>query len=111
MFKRAKMDFYAVLVMFVFTGILVVIYLNQPPMEPRERDYTNVGSYQVFCIWIGLSVLFLVDLVKNKKAKTITAVAATAIALLAAPFLMGSQNWDDHDRSDRYLGISFAKNY
>ena len=111
MFKRAKMDFYAVLVMFVFTGILVVIYLNQPPMEPRERDYTNVGSYQVFCIWIGLSVLFLVDLVKNKKAKTITALGATAIALFAAPFLMGSQNWDDHDRSDRYLGISFAKNY
>ena len=80
-------------------------------MEPRERDYTNVGSYQVFCIWIGLSVLFLVDLVKNKKAKTITALGATAIALFAAPFLMGSQNWDDHDRSDRYLGISFANNY
>jgi hypothetical protein len=111
MYKNAKMDFYAVLVMFVFTGLLVVIYLNQPPLEPRERDYTNVGSYQVFCIWIGLSVLFLVDLVKSKSAKTMAAVGATAIALLAAPFLMASQNWDDHDRSDRYLGISFAKNY
>ncbi|MDA8886158.1 hypothetical protein N9I68_01110 [Bacteroidia bacterium] len=111
MYKRSKMDFFAVLVMFVFTGILVVIYLNQPPMEPRERDYTNVGSYQVFCIWIGLSVLFIADLVKKFVGKAPASIGATAIALLAAPVLMGTQNWDDHDRSDRYLGISFAKNY
>lgn len=111
MYKHRKMDFWTVLVMFLFTGVLVVIYLNQPPMEPRERDYTNVGSYQIFCIWIGLSVLFFVDLLKGKVSKTVSASGATIIALIAAPLLMGSQNWDDHDRSDRYLGISFAKNY
>jgi hypothetical protein len=111
MYKRSKMDFYTVLVMFLFTGLLVVIYLNQPPMEPRERDYTFAGSFQTFCVWIGLSVLFFVDLLKDKVSRTAVASGATVVALLAAPYLMGSQNWDDHDRSGRELGISFAKNY
>ena len=111
MYKKSKMDFYTVLVMFVFTGLLVVIYLNQPPLEPRERDYTFAGSFQTFGIWIGLSVLFFVDLLQKAIGKPSAAVASTLIALVAAPVLMGSQNWDDHDRSDRYLGISFAKNY
>lgn len=111
MYKHSKMDFYTVLVMFLFTGLLVVIYLNQPPMEPRERDYTFAGSFQTFCIWIGLSVLFFVDTLKKFANKTVVASGATIVALLAAPVLMGAQNWDDHDRSDRYLAISFAKNY
>ena len=110
-YKKDKLDFFTVLVMFVFTGILVVIYLNQPPMEPRERDYTNVGSYQVFCIWIGLGVLFIADLLQKWLNTKTAAAVATVVCLLGAPVLMASQNWDDHDRSDRYLGISFAKNY
>ena len=110
-YKRNKLDFYSVLGMFLFTGVLVVIYLNQPPLEPRERDYTNVGSYQTFCIWIGLSVLFIADLIKKYVNGATAAVGATVIALFAAPVLMGTQNWDDHDRSNRELGISFAKNY
>ncbi len=110
-YKKDKLDFYSVLVMFLFTGLLVVVYLNQPPMEPRERDYTNVGSFQTFCIWIGLGVLFIADLVKKYVNRATAATAATVIGLLGAPILMASQNWDDHDRSDRYLGISFAKNY
>ncbi len=111
MYKKSKMDFYTVLVMFLFTGLLVVVYLNQPPMEPRERDYSSVGSFQTFCVWIGLSVIFLVDLFKKSVNKTIAAMGATVIALLVSPVLMGFHNWDDHDRSDRYLGISFAENY
>lgn len=111
MYKRSKMDFYTVLVMFLFTGLLVVIYLNQPPMEPRERDYTFAGSFQTFCIWIGLGVLFFVDVLRKYASKTVIASGATVIALLAAPYLMASQNWDDHDRSGRTLAISFAKNY
>ncbi|MBR9861761.1 DUF2723 domain-containing protein [bacterium] len=110
-FRKSQLDFYTVLVMFLFTGVLVVIYLNQPPMEPRERDYTNVGSYQTFCIWIGLGVLFLADLIRKYMNRTTAAVLATVVGLAAAPVLMASENWDDHDRSDRYLGISFAKNY
>ena len=110
-YKKSKLDFYSVLGMFLFTGVLVVIYLNQPPLEPRERDYTNVGSYQTFCIWIGLSVLFIADLIKKYVNASTAAIGATVIALFAAPVLMGTQNWDDHDRSNRQLGISFAKNY
>jgi hypothetical protein len=110
-YKKQKMDFATTMVMFIFTGVLIVVYLNQPPMEPRERDYTFAGSFQVFCIWIGLSVLFLVDLLKNKIGTTSSALGATVIALLAAPVLMGWQNWDDHDRSNRELALSFAKNY
>lgn len=110
-YKRRKMDFATVMVMFVFTGLLIIVYLNQPPLEPRERDYTFAGSFQTFCIWIGLSVIFIVDLLKNKVSRTTAAVGATVIALLAAPVLMGWQNWDDHNRSGRELGLSFAKNY
>lgn len=110
-YKNQKLDFATVFIMFIFTGLLVVIYLNQPPNEPRERDYTNVGSYQTFCIWIGLSVLFLTDLFKRYVNSKMAAVGATTIALFAAPILMAQQNWDDHDRSDRYLGVSFAKMY
>ena len=111
MYQKSKMDFYTVFILFLFTGLLVVVYLNQPPMEPRERDYSSVGSFQTFCIWIGLSVLFIVDLLKKSVNKTVAASSATVVALLVSPVLMGFQNWDDHDRSGRELGISFAKNY
>lgn len=110
-YKHSKYDFITVLVMFIFTGVLVVIYLNQPPMEPRERDYTNVGSYQTFCIWIGLGVIFIADQFKRFMNSKMSGTAAIVVGLMFAPVLMASQNWDDHDRSDRYLGISFAKNY
>ncbi len=110
-FKRQQYDATVVTALFIFTGLLIVVYLNQPPLEPRERDYTNVGSYQTFCIWIGLGVLQLTTWLNRKLGMIPSALVATAIGLFAAPFLMADQNWDDHDRSDRYLGISFAKNY
>lgn len=110
-FKKQKNDATVVTALFVFTGILIVVYLNQPPLEPRERDYTNVGSYQTFCIWIGLGVLQIASFLKRKMSMTIAASIATVVGLFAAPYLMADQNWDDHDRSDRYLGLSFAENY
>lgn len=109
-FKTQKYDATVVTALFVFTGMLIVIYLNQPPLEPRERDYTNVGSYQTFCIWIGLAVVGLASYLKRVIDGRMAAIIAVVIAM-SAPYLMGSENWDDHDRSDRYLGISFAKNY
>lgn len=108
-FKRQKNDATVTMILFLFTGILINIYLNQPPYEPRERDYSLVGSFQTFCIWIGLGVLFLFDQLKQK----ISAMGAAAVSLavaLSAPYLMGSQGWNDHDRSKRYVGIDFAKN-
>lgn len=109
-FTRQKYDATVVLTLFVFTGMMIVIYLNQPPLEPRERDYTNVGSYQTFCIWIGLAVLAIAQTLKKYMNGRLAAVVAIVLCS-TAPYLMGSENWDDHDRSDRYLGISFAKNY
>ncbi len=109
--KNSKSDFIAVLTLFFFTGIAIIVFLNQPPFEPRERDYSHVGSFQTFCIWVGLGVIGLATLLERKLNSKNAAFAAFGIALLGAPVLMATQNWDDHDRSKRYLGIDFAKNY
>lgn len=109
-FKKQKNDATVTAILFVFTGILIIVFLNQPPYEPRERDYSLVGSFQTFCIWIGLGVMFIWDKLRSKMGS----VAAAGLALvvsLSAPALMGSQGWDDHDRSGRYLGLDFAKDY
>jgi len=112
-FRKSRFDANVILTLFLFTGLLIIVYLNQPPFEPRERDYSMVGSFQTFCIWIGLGVLFLFDYLSKKLSmnKTTIVVLVTVASLLASPFLMAKYNWDDHDRSNRYLGISFAKNY
>ncbi|TGE26988.1 glycosyltransferase family 117 protein [Hymenobacter metallicola] len=96
--------------LFIFTGLAIVFYLNQPPIEPRERDYTFTGATYAFAIWIGLGVLGLADLLKAVlKADGSRAVVATLVGLLA-PGLMVAQGWDDHDRSDRYNSVDSAKN-
>jgi len=110
-FKKGKNDLIVNLIFFVYTGILIIIFLNMPPYEPRERDYAVVGSFQVFCIWIGLGVLALWQWIKKFANGTTAAVAASSIALLAGPVIMGAQGWDDHDRSGRRLAIDFAINY
>lgn len=109
-FKKGKNDAVITSVLFVFTGILIIIFLNQPPYEPRERDYSLVGSFQTFCIWIGLGVLYIREQLM-KKMGAMGAAAIAAVIALSAPVLMGAEGWDDHDRSERYLGIDFAKNY
>jgi hypothetical protein len=110
-FRKQRNDAWAVVTFFVFTGIAIIVFMNQPPMEPRERDYVSVGSFQIFCIWIGLGVLQLGSWFSKKMNKKLAGVLALSIGMLGAPVLMASQNWDDHDRSGRYLALSFAKNY
>jgi hypothetical protein len=111
-YKKGKNDFIANMVFFLYTGILIIVFLNQPPYEPRERDYAVVGSFQVFCIWIGLGVLMLANLIRKLlPQKGLSAIAASVIAFVSVPVLMGAQGWDDHDRSGRRLGIDFAINY
>ncbi len=104
-------SFYVLLALFLFTGIALKIYLNERPFEPRERDYALVGSFYVFAIWIGFGVYAIYDTLKNylkpKLAGPIVIVASIAIA----PVLMASQNWDDHDRSNKYTAIAMAKAY
>jgi hypothetical protein len=109
-YKKSKKDFSVVALLFFFTGIAIILYLNQPPIEPRERDYTSAGSFYTFCIWIGIGVIALYDLLKNyirnKQTATIT---AFAIAMVV-PVIMAAENWDDHDRSGRYHSVDQARN-
>ena len=96
--------------LFFFTGLAIIIYLNQPPIEPRERDYTCVGSFYAFAIWIGLGVLFVNDLFsKILKGSVLQPVIATAICLVV-PGIMMAEGWDDHDRSKRFHSVDSAKN-
>ena len=110
-YNRNRQDWFLVLMMFFFTGIAIIIYLNFPPLQPRERDYAYVGSFQTFFIWVGMGVLYLFELLKNRFNKTAVAVAVSSVSFLAAPVLMVSQNWDDHDRSGRTLAVDFARDY
>jgi len=100
-----------VLLLFFMTGLAIVVYLNQTPIQPRERDYAYAGSFYAFTIWIGFGVLGLFDLVTKKIPAKISAIAVTIICLLAVPVLMGTENWDDHNRSGRYTARDFAYNY
>jgi hypothetical protein len=110
--QRNRRDALAVGLVFFFTGLAIVFYLNQAGNQPRERDYAFVGSFYAFAIWIGLGVLFVKDLfeklVKNDKMANIV---AAAVCLLAVPVLMASQEWDDHDRSKKTIARDLAINY
>ncbi|MEO9485807.1 MAG: DUF2723 domain-containing protein [Ekhidna sp.] len=114
MFVQYKKDvklFSATALLFFMTGIAIVLYLNTPPIEPRERDYIYAGSFYIFTIWIGFGVLALYDLLKNISKEKKVAAALASIIGLTIPVLMASENWDDHDRSDRYFSVDAAKNY
>ncbi len=109
--NRNRKDFWVVLMLFIMTGIAIVIYLNQYPNQPRERDYAYAGSFYAYAIWIGLGVLFVYELLRKAAGEKLSAVIAGVLTLLAAPVLMASQNWDDHDRSGRHTATAVAKNY
>ena len=107
-------NFTLTFLLFFLTGLAIVMYLNQTPYQPRERDYAYAGSFYAFCIWIGLGVLAIIDwangLLKSNAGKTVVAALASLICLLV-PAQMASQNWDDHDRSNRYSCRDFGANY
>ena len=110
-YKNDPKNFWVLLIFFLFTGIALKIYLNERPFEPRERDYALVGSFYVFAIWIGFGVYALFEIVKEKIKPKLAVPIVLASTALAVPVLMGSQNWDDHDRSNRYTAQSMAKMY
>jgi hypothetical protein len=110
-FQSNNKDAFVTLLLFLFTGLAIVVYLNQAPFQPRERDYAYVGSFYAFAIWIGIGVLAIFDFLKNKMPKVTGASLATAICLLLVPTIMATENWDDHDRSDRYTARDIAANY
>lgn len=110
-FKRRKHDAGIVALLFFFTGIAIVLYLNQTPLEPRERDYAFTGSFYAFSIWIGLAVLALWQWLGKKLNARLAGLSAIVISLLAAPVLMAAEGWDDHDRSDKLAAHDLSKNY
>jgi hypothetical protein len=114
LFFHANKDiksFYVLFSLFLFTGIALKIYLNERPYEVRERDYALVGSFYIFAIWIGFGVYALYDTIKDWLSPKIASPLSIVISLLAVPFLMAFQNWDDHDRSNKYTAVASAKAY
>jgi hypothetical protein len=109
--KKGKQSFWVVMLLFFFTGVAIVLYLNQPPYEPRERDYAYAGSFYAYAIWVGLGVISLWQWLQKKMPSRYAALAVGAVCLVAVPVNMAAENWDDHDRSGRYATIAHAKNY
>lgn len=107
-FNRDPKGFSATLMLFILTGVALVVYLNSPPVEPRERDYIYAGSYYAFAIWIGLSMIAIGSaLAKRGKSLIYGALALGSIA----PIILAAENWDDHDRSNRYFSVDSARNF
>ena len=104
-------SFYVLLALFLFTSIALKIFLNERPFEPRERDYALVGSFYVFAIWIGFGVYAIYEIIAEKVKSKLVGPIVIVACLLAAPILMASQNWDDHNRANKYTAIAMAKNY
>ena len=110
-FKQNQKDAGIVALLFFFTGLAIVLYLNQNPLQPRERDYAYTGSFYAFAIWIGLGVAGITDFLRKKLNAPKAAILATLIGLLAAPVLMAKEGWNDHDRSTKFTARDMAINY
>jgi hypothetical protein len=112
LFTKNYKDGIVVLVFFLMTGLAIVVYLNQGPSEPRERDYAYAGSFYAFAIWIGIGVIALYDTItKYVKPNKFIALAVTLVCFFAVPYVMAKAEWKFHDRSDRYTVLDFASNY
>ena len=110
--REGRQQLLVVLLLFVMTGLAIVVYLNQTPLQPRERDYAYAGSFYAFAIWIGLGVAFVVDFMQRVfKGSTVLSVVLSCLGCLLIPLQMASQTWDDHDRSGRYACRDFGVNY
>ncbi len=109
--RRGIQQFWVVFFLFFMTGLAIVLYLNQTPSQPRERDYAYAGSFYAFAIWCGLGVAALIDWVKKLKVNGTVAAIAISVLTLLVPIQMASQTWDDHDRSGRYTCRDFGQNY
>ena len=110
--RRGVRQFWVVFFLFFMTGLAIVLYLNQNPAQPRERDYAYAGSFYAFAIWCGIGVAAIIDLIKKHlKLDSLAVTAVVSLACLLVPIQMASQTWDDHDRSGRYTCRDFGQNY
>lgn len=110
--RRGIRQFWVVFFLFFMTGLAIVIYLNQTPVQPRERDYAYAGSFYAFAIWCGMGVAAIIDILKKKfHIDNVAVTALASLVCLLVPIQMASQTWDDHDRSGRYTCRDFGANY
>lgn len=109
--KRGIQQFWVVFFLFFMTGLAIVLYINQHPGQPRERDYSYAGSFYAFAIWCGMGVAAIVEWLKRFRVPAVAAASLTSLVALLVPIQMASQNWDDHDRSGRYTARDFGQNY
>lgn len=109
--KRNSKDAMIVGLLFLMTGLAIIVYLNQTPFQPRERDYSYAGSFYAFSIWIGLGMMALWEWLSKKLDSRLSAIAVTFLSLLLVPGIMAREGWDDHNRSNRFIARDFAYNY
>jgi hypothetical protein len=110
-YNRNRKDFWVVGLLFLMTGFAILVYLNQYPIQPRERDYAYSGSFYAFAIWIGIGVAGLIEWVSKRRRSVVIAWVVAVATLILVPGIMARENWDDHDRSDRYTAPAFARNF
>ncbi len=110
-YKKDLKGFSVVGMLFILTGLGLVVYLNSPPVEPRERDYIYVGAFYAFAIWMGFGVIAITQFIGQFMKNKLTAGAIATLLCLAVPTVMAAENWDDHDRSNRYFSVDSARNF
>ena len=110
-YKRDNKGFWLVLAFFLMTGLAIILYLNQSPNQPRERDYAYAASFYAFAVWIGMGLMTIYELLQKYLNHKVSAVITLVILIVACPVLMAVQNWDDHDRSGRYTARDIGANY
>ena len=110
--KKGSQGFWITFLLFFMTGLAIVVYLNQPPYQPRERDYAYAGSFYAFCIWIGIGTVWIIDVLqKHLKMPPMIATVVGTVICLFVPFQMASENWDDHNRANRNIARDLGFNY
>jgi hypothetical protein len=110
-YKKYRNGFWLVSIFFFMTGLAIILFLNQYPNQPRERDYAYAGSFYAFAVWIGMGFMIIYEMLKKYLGDKVSLVLTFVLLLLGAPVLMGSQNWNDHNRSKRYTARDIGENY
>jgi len=110
-YAKHRKDFYVLAILFFLTGIALVLYLNSPPVEPRERDYIYAGSFYVFAMWIGIGVMALAEFFGTKSGNLMRGAVIATVVSLSVPLIMGQQGWNDHNRAKRYFSVDSARNF
>jgi len=110
-YRNDRKSFWVVFILFIMTGIAIVVYLNQYPLQPRERDYAYAGSFYAFTLWIGMGFYMLYELISKVVNRKVSLIASFLISFTTVPLLLAAENWDDHDRSGRYTARDIGANY